>query len=139
RPDGRTSVVLCGAIEQTLLEEGEAAALLPRRLAGVGPEATPPSVERMLRTPAAAADAADTSVVVFGAAPVREETLALLPPGMEVTRASLASVPPGAAADEGTPPARPPRVVAFGASEAASGDWTAVDLLVTIEGDAAAA
>ncbi|MFG0319886.1 MAG: hypothetical protein ACF8XB_21620 [Planctomycetota bacterium JB042] len=128
-PEGRTTVLACGAGETTLLRHGESAALLARRLEGLRPEASPPSVEQTLLEIARSEGAPSTSVVVFGDAPVRAEALAFLPEGMEVSR--------GGPAGGGTPPPRP-RVVALGASEAASGDWTAVDLLVSVEGGAAA-
>ncbi len=122
-PEGRTTVLACGAAETTLLRSGESAALLRRRLEGLRPEASPPSVERTLLALARSQGASSTSVVVFGDAPVRAEALAFLPEGMEVSRGGRAD---GAVSE--------PRVVALGASEAASGDWTAVDLLVSVEG-----
>lgn len=128
RPAARTTVLFCGATERTLLAPGESAVLLRPRLRGVAPEPSPPSIERTVRSIAAGDDAAETTVVVFGVAPIRAESLALDPDGMVVARASIGEAGAGES---------PPGIVAFGASEAASGDWTSVDLLVVVEGAAA--
>ena len=127
-PRESTCIVLAGSRIDTLLACGEDLPLLDARSARIAPEATPASIERALLELAQCAPGRNrTAVEVFGDAPVSTELLALLPDEFSVSRAEL-----------GTPERRDNAgIVALGVSEAASGAWDAVDLIVDVVGDRA--
>ena len=125
-PADQRQVIWAGAAAETLLNPGEHALLLPARLAEKRPEAVPASVERQLMQLASVRrDAATTQVRVYGEAPVSAAVIDRLPAGMSVRRGSSDHEP-------GTDNAG---ITALGVGQAASGNWTAVDLLVRVEGD----
>ena len=125
-PADQRQVIWAGAAAETLLNPGEHPLLLPARLADKTPEAVPASVERSLMQLASVRrDAATTQVRVYGDAPVSAAVLDRLPAGVSVRRGSTESE-----ADTGNA-----GITALGVSQAASGSWTAVDLLVRVEGD----
>jgi hypothetical protein len=124
-PVDQRQVIWSGAGERTLLNPGEHALLMEKRLAGLRPEPAPAGVEGLLRQLAAAGrPGRATNVVIFGDAPVRAETLALLP-GVNVSRAGLGA----------RPAARNAGITALGVTEAASGAWDRVDVFVRVESD----
>ena len=112
-PDREAEVLLCGGWPRTLLRRGESSLLLERRLEGTRPEACPSSLERVV---ASLPRDRPTTVVVVGDSPVRAE---LVPDGWRLLR-------PGQGG------ARPPNrgVTALGVSDAASGAWDRVDVLI---------
>lgn len=144
-PRERTRVVQVGADTRTLLLPGEAAELLPHRLRGVTPEACPPSVERALRAEVAtfvsrsqeSEGPSSLAVWIVGYAPVAAETLALLPKSVQVRRVQGSGEPIFDLASGSVRRVASPAIVALGISEAASGAWSAVDVLVTARGDGA--
>ncbi len=124
-PAARREVWWSGAEVRTLLRAGEPARLLEERLRGLAPEAAPARVaERALGWAAARAGAGQ--VRVYGDAALPAAQLALLPPAVELLRAT------------GEPPAAPGNrgFLAAGLAEAASGRWDRVDLLVELAGAA---
>ena len=126
-PADQRQVIWAGAAAETLLNPGEHPLLLPARLAQKTPEAVPASVERQLMQLASVRrDAATTQVRVYGEAPVSAAVLDRLPAGVSVRRGSSDVEP-----DTGNA-----GITALGVGQAASGNWTAVDLLVRVEGDA---
>ena len=125
-PADQRQVIWAGAAAETLLNPGEHPLLLPARLVDKTPEAVPASVERSLMQLASVRrDAATTQVRVYGEAPVSAAVIDRLPAGMSVRRGSSDHEP-------GTDNAG---ITALGVGQAASGNWTAVDLLVRVEGD----
>ncbi len=129
-PADQRQVIWAGAAAETLLNPGEHPLLLPARLAQKTPEAVPASVERsLLQLASVRRDAATTQVRVYGGAPVSAAVIDRLPAGVSVRRGSSDVEP-----DTGNA-----GITALGVGQAASGNWTAVDLLVRVEGDAASA
>ena len=125
-PADRRQVIWAGATAETLLNPGEHPLLLPARLAEKTPEAVPASVERQLAQLASVRrDAATTQVRVYGDAPVSPAVIERLPAGMSVQRGS----------SERESDTNNAGITALGVGQAASGSWTAVDLLVRVEGD----
>ena len=125
-PADQRQVIWAGAAAETLLNPGEHPLLLPARLAEKMPEAVPASVERSLMQLASVRrDAATTQVRVYGEAPVSAAVLGRLPAGVSVRRGSSDH-------ESDTDNAG---ITALGVGQAASGNWTAVDLLVRVEGD----
>jgi len=122
-PRSRRQVIWSGAELRPLLNPGEHELLLSRRLERLSPEASPASVERLLRQLAASprGDQA-TSVVVFGDAPVRHQVLELMPASIAVKRAA-----------DATPLRGNTGITALGVSDAASGAWDRVDVLVDLQ------
>jgi len=125
-PRSRRQVIWSGAELRPLLGPGEHELLLSRRLARLSPEAAPASVERLLRQLAASPRGEQTtSVVVFGDAPVRRQVLDLMPSSIAVRRAADAAPLQGNTG-----------VTALGVSDAASGAWDRVDVLVDLQATA---
>lgn len=125
-PADQRQVIWAGAAVETLLNPGEHPLLLPARLADKTPEAVPASVERSLMQLASVRrDAATTQVRVYGEAPVSAAVLERLPVGISVRRGSSDH-------DSDTDNAG---ITALGVGQAASGNWTAVDVLFRVEGD----
>ncbi len=128
-PADSRQVVWSGGGTRTLLNPGEHELLLEKRLARLQPVAAPAGVETLLRQLAAARrPGRATSVVIFGDAPVRPESLALTP-NLPVARAPLGS----------RPTARNAGLTALGVTEAESGAWDRVDVFVRIESNQPAA
>ncbi len=125
-PADQRQVIWAGAAAETLLNPGEHPLLLLARLADKTPEAVPASVERSLMQLASVRrDAATTQVRVYGEAPVSAAVIERLPAGVSVRSGSS-----DVESDTGNA-----GVTALGVGQAASGNWTAVDLLVRVEGD----
>jgi len=123
-PADRRQVLWSGGSVRPLLNPGEHALLLEKRLADLAPEAAPAGVEALLRQLAVEKrTGGDLQVVIFGDAPVRSETLALLP-HLSVTRAD--SDARRVEANTG--------ITALGVVAAASGAWDRVDVYVRVEG-----
>ena len=121
-PAENRQVIWSGAEPRPLLAPGEHALLLDKRLARQAPEAAPASVERLIRQLSASPAAGQqTEIVVFGDAPVRKQVLDLLPPSIKVTRAST---PSGPGTNRG--------ITALGVSDAQSGAWDRVDVLIDV-------
>jgi hypothetical protein len=120
-PRDRTTVVLCGAVPRTLLLPGENELLLEERLAGVSPQACPETVSRTVRD-IAHGRPAERSVIVQIVGDARPGS-APLPDHVRVV---LENTPERNGANAG--------VVALGVTDAASGAWTAVDVLVRVDG-----
>lgn len=126
-PADQRQVIWAGAAVETLLNPGEHPLLLPARLAAKTPEAVSASVERQLMQLASVRrDAATTQVRVYGEAPVSPAVIDRLPAGMSVRRGSS-----DYESDSGNA-----GITALGVGQAASGNWSAVDLLLRVEGDA---
>lgn len=123
-PRARTTVLFCGAYPRTLLRPGEHAVLLDERLATLVPEATPATVETVLHSLISVSRAQDLAVDLVGDAPVREDTLASLPADVDVQRVPL---DPDTGRNRG--------ITALGVSEASSGDYQRVDVLIELGGD----
>jgi hypothetical protein len=123
-PADRRQVIWSGGELRPLLAPGEHELLLRKRLERMAPEAAPASVERLLRQLSAAPRGRkQTSVVVFGDAPVRQRVIDLLPATVTVARAAEAGRLQGNAG-----------ITSLGVTEAASGAWDRVDVLVTLQG-----
>ena len=122
-PRENTQVLFCAATIRTLLLPGEDRLLLNRRLEDLTPEASPASLERALRDLSRSIDR-PTTVYIFGDGPVRPAVKELLPDRLEVVRV------------RGDQPQSSDRgITALGVSEAVSGAWNRVDVLVTVQGD----
>ena len=121
-PAERRQVIWSGAELRTLLAPGEHALLLQKRLERLAPERAPASVERLLRQLSATPRAEKTSVVVFGDAPVRRQVLDLMPASITVGRAAQPAPLSGNAG-----------ITALGVSDAASGAWDRVDVLINVQ------
>lgn len=125
-PRDRRQVILCGARSTTLLARGEDPLMFEQRSADLRPEVVPATVEDTLF---ALADtelgSLATTVYVAGDASIGPESLALLPETMEVVRLE----DPDAGELEGNR-----GITALGVSEAASGAWNRVDVLVELAG-----
>lgn len=126
-PASARSAVFCGATPRTLLLPGEELAWFDRRVAELGPEAAPASVETQLfALEALATPELPVTAMVFGDAHLDEEALALLSPNVELL--TFTELRDGAAECG---------ITALGVTPAASGDWAATDLLVELGGSAA--
>ena len=129
---GSREVVFGGAYPLTLLTAGEDVAILEARLAGMAPVAAPSGVDELARLLASQANRpSQVDIVVYGLAPVGEATLAALPAGVSITRASGVSPAATSAPNRG--------IVALGAGDAASGAWDRVDVIVRVGASAGAA
>jgi len=128
-PVDRRQVIWSGGELRSLLAPGEHVLLLQKRLERLAPEPAPASVERLLRQLSAVRRAGQTSVVVFGDAPVRRQVLDLVPASITVGRAAQPQTLVGNAG-----------ITALGVSDAASGAWDRVDVLIDVQssGDGAA-
>lgn len=122
-PAERRRVLSCGESTRTLLAPGEETLLLEARLEGVAPSAAPASLASAIED--LAAQDGETTVFVFGDAPLDEARLALLPESVVVERVELG----GAGLRAGNR-----GITALGVSPAASGSWDAVDVLVELSG-----
>ncbi len=118
-PREATRVLWCGAQVEGLYLPGEDPLLLDLRLEGRQPEATPPSIERVIAHLAALPRSRPLEIRLFGDAPLRAEFLKGLPKDVEVARAPL----------DGEAP-EPSGLFTLGVNSAASGAWDRVDLLV---------
>ncbi|MEM1448112.1 MAG: VWA domain-containing protein [Planctomycetota bacterium] len=127
-PRDRTEVLWCGAGVRSILGPGEDRALLDARLEGLAPEATPASIERAVRGHllTTEADGAPRRYVVVGDAPVSAALVARLGADDSLQAAELPEPPP-----------RGRGITALGVSPAASGNWSAVDVLVEVRGPGA--
>ena len=123
-PSQARRVIACGGAARTLLLPGEPALLLRERLRDLRPLASPAAVERELRLLPARTDR-ETLVLIFGDAPVRAESLALLDGRITVQRVRL-----GPEVERTSNRA----VTALGVSAAASGAWNTVDVLCELSG-----
>lgn len=124
-PASKRSAIACGATDRTLLLPGEELAWFDERVAGLAPEACPSSIEDRVFTLAAAGADRPTTVVVFGDAHLDASALDLLPQDFEL----VTSLAPRTAGDECG-------ITALGVTPAASGRWSAVDVLVELSGSA---
>jgi len=122
--DGR-EVWWSGAQTQLLLAKGEHVLLLAERLTNLQPEAASSAIEqRLLQMALFANPQRSLQVRLYSDAPLQQAALDLLPGSVEVLRCTpLAPAQPG---NHGW--------LAGGLSEAASGRWDCVDLLVEIFG-----
>jgi len=126
-PRDRRAVLLCGSRIRTLLLPGEHERVLDRRVDGITPDACPATVETALRAISHAKDTGRTlNVVVAGDAPVRDETDALLPSDVTVSRLTTTSARDG---NRG--------ITALGVVPASSGAWDRVDVLAELHGETA--
>ncbi len=125
-PASARSAVFCGAAPRTLLLPGEELAWFDRRVAELGPEAAPASIESQLfALEALATPELPVTAMVFGDAHLDEEALSLLSPNVELL--TFTELRDGAAECG---------ITALGVTPAASGDWAATDLLVELGGSA---
>lgn len=118
-PSDSREVYLSGAHNVKLLLAGEERSVLERRLAGLEPAASPsilPELLRQLTLNTAYPD--QIQVVVYGDAPVTQETLDSLPAGLHLSRNSPQD---SEISNRG--------VAALGIGEAISGHWDKVDVL----------
>lgn len=123
-PVGQRQVLWSGGGVRTLLNPGEHALLLDRRLGSLKPVAAPDAMPALLRSLAASArPGQSTEVVVFGDTALPPDLLARLP-GIRVARASLSKRPP--TANSG--------ITALGLTDASSGAWDRVDVFLQVEG-----
>ena len=128
-PVERRQVIWAGAELRPLLAPGEHVLLLDKRLDRLSPEPAPSSLERLIRQLSASPVAGQqTEVVVFGDAPVRKQVLDLLPESITVTRGAA---PTTAGANRG--------ITALGVSDAQSGAWDRVDVLIDVRTSGAGA
>ncbi|MEM9382971.1 MAG: VWA domain-containing protein, partial [Planctomycetota bacterium] len=127
-PRDRTEVLWCGARVRSILAPREDRALLDARLDGLAPEAAPASIDRAVRAHLLTTErgGAARRFVVIGDAAVGAGLLSTLGAGDVLQVAELAE-----------PEARGRGITALGVSPAASGDWTAVDVLVEVRGPGA--
>jgi len=127
-PADRRQVIWSGGELRPLLSPGEHTLLLEKRLSRLEPDSAPSSVERLIRQISASPVAGQqTEVVVFGDAPVRKQVLDLLPESIRVTRAAEATA---AGTNRG--------ITALGVSDALSGAWDRVDVLIDVRSGAGA-
>ena len=123
----RRTVILCGGRSKTLLHPEEDDALLAHRLSGVRPVAAPSTLEQELRRLAVRRRADSASgrlqVLVFGGGPVRDEVKVLLPDRMTVLRVGRRREAGGNRS-----------ITALGVTEAGSGAWNKVDVLIEVRG-----
>lgn len=124
-PADRRQVLWVGGHVKTLLAPGEHVLLLDKRLESLAPEAAPSSLERELRQLAMVSreDAAAT-ILIYGDAPVRQQVLDMMPATYKIQRAAEAELESG---NRG--------ITALGVSEALSGKWDRVDVLIKLESD----
>ena len=120
-PVGTREVIFGGAHNLALLRAGEDRLLLDKRLESLAPEAAPGGLDQLLRLIALNGYPDSVEVVVYGRAPVREETLRNLPAGFRVSRATRYD---GGEANRG--------ISALGVGEAASGAWDRVDVFIAV-------
>lgn len=125
-PPSKRSAILCGSTQRTLLLPGEDLAWFDRRIVDMQPAVAPASIEDVLFALATTSTAdRPTTVLVFGDAHLDAAALELLPDHFELVTSADARNP---LAECG--------ITALGVTPAASGDWTAVDLLVELSGSA---
>lgn len=123
-PAGQRQVFWTGGGVRTLLNPGEHALLMDRRLGSLQPVAAPDGLPALLRSLSAAArPGRTTEVVVFGDAALPADLVNLLP-GIRISRASLSKRPP--AANSG--------ITALGLTDALSGAWDRVDVFLEVQG-----
>ena len=119
-PRARTTVVLCGATPRTVLLPGENPLLLEQRLEDASPEACPETVTRTIRELVHASDdVTSLSVVVYGDGFFTAYRLTAQPAGL-----GLRCVPPTTRSGENH------GITGLGVTDAASGAWGVVDVLV---------
>ncbi|MBC8330240.1 MAG: hypothetical protein H8E31_16010, partial [Planctomycetes bacterium] len=114
-----------GATARLLLRPGEHLRLLEERLAGLTPEAAPSRAGEQLMAWAASRPGAALELRFYGDAPLLPEQLVLLPDRATVLRRAPEPEPRGG--NRG--------FLAAGISEAESGRWDQVDVLVEVAGD----
>ena len=123
-PAGQRQVLWSGGGVRTLLNPGEHALLLDRRLGSLQPVAAPDAMPALLRSLAASARPGQLiEVVVFGDTALPPDLLARLP-AIRVARASLSKRPP--TINSG--------ITALGLTDAASGAWDRVDVFLQVQG-----
>ncbi len=124
-PANRRRVLWVGGQVSTLLASGEHGLLLDRRLESMAPEASRSTMEKELRHLAAVSRKDETTtVLIYGNSPVRQVVLDLMPAHYTVRRIAQAGYETGNSG-----------ITALGVSEAASGLWDRVDVLVKLEND----
>ena len=136
-PRATTRAWVAGSQVRTLLDRGEDLPLLARRAASLTPEACPSTMERAIESLATTLNVGDDAVVeLFGDSPVDPTLVSRANGQFTVTRASTTSDAETVSANRASGEASPRSnvanagVVTLGVSEAASGDWTRVDVLV---------
>lgn len=136
-PRATTRAWVAGAQVRTLLDRGEDLPLLARRAAALAPEACPSTLERAIESLTTTMNVGDDAVVeLFGDSPVDPTLVSRANGRFTVTRAPTADDTATASAPRASGEASPRSnvgnagIVALGVSEAASGDWTRVDVLV---------
>jgi hypothetical protein len=121
-PAARREVRLIAGDAETVLASGEPMPLLAERLAGREPVAAPGGLEAaVLEAAAAATDDSPVSVYLVGDAAVRMSVLDRLPDTVSVDRVPLDGT---VSANRG--------IVTLGVSEAASGAWETVDVIIEV-------
>ncbi|MEJ1962754.1 MAG: BatA and WFA domain-containing protein [Gammaproteobacteria bacterium] len=128
-PEDRRQVLWSGADVRTLLNPGENAVLLERRLRDLEPAPAPSRIETLLGELAMTHHGgAATEVTLFGDAPLGRASAPSFPKGFSVRRAKAA-----------VPMAHNAGITALGVTGAQSGRWDAVDVyLQALSNDAAA-
>lgn len=132
--DEARSVVYCGGRARTVLLPGEDRLLLRERVGKLRAEASPPTIEAALHT-ALASKSGDLRVVIAGDARLASATEELLPADVEVTHLRLpsrAGLAPSDKNNDRQDEARSFGITALGCSEAQSGAWDRVDVLVEV-------
>ena len=124
-PEESRTVVLCGGEVQTLLRPSEDPLLLTRRLHGLRPTASPNSVSYVLQQHAVAFGSRPTSVCIVGDHSLSAAEVELLPESVQVRQIK---VPQPDVANSG--------ITGLGVRAATSGQWSNVDILVEVFGDA---
>ncbi len=127
-PAERRRVYFCGAGARLVLDRGEEPYLLGPRLEELSPVPCPASIERELLSLRSTAPATGLKVLVVGDAPISEAAIDALPNHVEVKRLRAPDTP-RLENNRG--------ITAIGVSEAASGAFDQVDVMVDFAGEAA--
>lgn len=123
-PTDSRRVLMVGATVRNLLAPGEHSLLFDQRLESLAPEVAPSGMEQQLRHLARFAGTDETTVLIYGDAPISAKVLDGLPPSMIVQRATDIDIDPGNAG-----------ITALGVGEPSSGRWSEVDVFLKIEHD----
>ena len=124
-PEESRTVVLCSGDVQTLLRPGEDPLLLTRRLQDLRPSASPNSISYVLQQYAVEFGSRPTSVCIVGDHSLSASEVELLPESVQVRQIKVAQP---AVANIG--------ITCLGVRAASSGQWSNVDVLVEVLGDA---
>lgn len=124
-PEESRTVVLCSGDVQTLLRPGEDPLLLTRRLQALRPTASPNSISFVLQQHAVAFGSRPTSICIVGDHSLSAAEVELLPESVQVRQIKVAQ-----------PAVTNSGITDLGVRAATSGQWSNVDVLVEVLGDA---